>query len=127
MKLYCSECGMLLKIIRKPLQKYGIIIDCVVPHICLDEVVEIDLNLKPIDLTPSDSKGKFVKSLNELGARSILGSVSTGELRDRRYEVEKEKIPAKSNTTAPSNIKDMISKMANSLPVHTLEEPESEE
>ena len=125
MKLYCAECGLPLTIKRVPLPKYATIIDTVVPHVCLDNPIEIDL--KPIDNRPlqKEVKGKFVKSLNDLGnqgGKGIFGGVSTADLHDRRFDPGE---PIKS--TAPPNILNLIDQLGPTQPAHNLGDFESED
>ena len=118
MKLFCSDCGLLLKLTRKALPKYGTILDLVDPHTCLEVPVD------PLSIINAPSIGeipKFVSSLNDLKPSpsnnlreprrsSMLG---TDDLRDMRFD-QQDKRPS----TAPSSVLDQIKQMGNSIPVH---------
>lgn len=108
--VYCANCGTRLNITRKAMPKLGKIIDIVEYHICPDEPVEFDLT--PVDLptfTEDAENNKFIKSLNDLQPPSILGSLRSDDLRDRRPT---EQI----KTTAPSSLNDLIKSLGPSTP-----------
>ena len=122
MKLYCSGCGLLLKVTRKALPKYGTILDLVEPHTCLEVPVD------PASIIEAPSIGeipKFVSSLNDLKPSpsnnlreprrsSMLG---TDDLRDMRFD-QQDKRPS----TAPSSVLDQIKQMGNSIPSHEMKD-----
>lgn len=134
MKLYCANCGLHLKVIRKALQKLGTIIDLVEPHKCLETPIDPATIMKEAPLSSGD-QNKFVESLNELNpptSHGIAQGVSegkslrpssmtgTGDLRDRRFD--QSKIPS----TAPSSVLDQIKQMGNSIPVHDIRDDSAE-
>jgi len=89
--------------------KLGKIIDIVEYHVCPDEPVEFDLT--PIDLpifNEDVENNKFIKSLNDLQPPSILGSLRSDDLRDRR---PKEQI----KTSAPPSLKDLFKSLEPSI------------
>jgi hypothetical protein len=130
MKLYCSNCGLQLKINRKALPKLGTIIDLVDQHECLEIPVDpssIIVNAPSIDGIP-----KFVKSLNELASplsagnsegRSLRPSRMTGtdDLRDRRVDQD-----PKAVSSAPLSVLDQIKSIGNSIPSHELKDDPSD-
>jgi hypothetical protein len=110
--LYCANCGTRLNILRKALPKFGLIVNVVEYHECLDEPIELDL--KPIDIPifkEVKDKNKFVQNLNDLStSKSIIGEVDSNTLRDRRFENAKElKEPSKVST--PSEVLNLINSM----------------
>lgn len=130
MKIYCSNCGLLLKLTRKALPKYGTVLDLVDPHTCLE--VPVDPASIIIDATPIGEIPKFVSSLNDLESsrnqgmarvhkenygegKSLRPSSMTGtnDLRDMRFD-QQDKRPS----TAPSSVLDQIKSMSNSIPSH---------
>jgi hypothetical protein len=123
--LYCSNCGIQLRINRKALPNLGIILDLVEPHTCLE--VPIDPS-KVIVVAPiiASNQSKFVESLNGLKSlpqpqsegRSLRPSLMTGtdNLRDRRFDGKE--VPS----TAPPSILDQIKSMSNSIPVNEVKE-----
>jgi len=119
--VYCANCGTKLSISRKALPKYGKIIDVVEYHTCPDEPI-------PLDLTPNEvppfvemkEKNKFVQNLNDLKSQSILGSIGTNALRDRREET-----PIKSS--APASIIDSIGKDIHTTPAHNIEDIDNDD
>ena len=128
MKLYCSNCGLQLKTIRKAVPKLGTILDLVEPHTCLESPV--DPSTLVIVASPFEGEQKFVKSINKLGpspfqplsegsermpSRSTM--TGTDDLRDRRFDQEP-KIPS----TAPRSVIDQIKTLHNSIPSHELKD-----
>lgn len=119
--VYCANCGTKLAISRKALPKYGKIIDIVEYHVCPDEPI-------PLDLTPNEvppfvevkEKNKFVQNLNDLKSQSILGTIGTNSLRDRREEA-----PVKS--LAPSAILDSINNSLHTPLAHDLEDIDNDD
>ena len=138
MNLYCANCGLRLPLIRKAIPKLGMIVDLVPYHTCSEGAPTFNPDhLQNIAALPEEGKDKFVKSLNELKplervnplpfepihttekqARS-LGTVSTLELRDRRFEADDTV-----KSTAPSNVLSMIKEMMPSEPSTPIEDPE---
>jgi hypothetical protein len=137
MKLYCANCGANLTIIRKALPKLGVIVNLVQYHECLP-VVEGDIKFN-FDAKPAPSvegMNKCVQSLNALEPaksgiplfdnpnkeipammnRKPFGGVGTDDLRDRRFDHEKDIV----SSTAPSSIADQIRQMQNSIPANDL-------
>lgn len=124
--VYCSACGTSLTIKRKPMPKFGRIIDIVDPHVCLDDPIEIDLTPNPVPAyVEEEKKGKFVQKMDELQHEvhiRPISSIGTDTLGDRR-SVEHIKSDIKS--TAPSNLLGYMKDMSNSTPAHDLgEEPD---
>jgi hypothetical protein len=135
-KLFCSNCGLQLKIIRKAIPKFGTIIDLVEVHKCL----ETPINPMEVIVEAPISKGdrnKFVESLNglkpstthpaalkaaqETYPKSRLSSMTgTDDLRDRRFDGKE--IPS----TAPSSVLDQIKSMGNSIPANELKDDSTE-
>ena len=91
--VYCSECGTKLMIKRKALKGYARIIDLIDPHICSEEVKELDLT--PVE-EPSiyDGEKKFESGISTLTAKNL-------SLSDRREKAD-------IKTTAPSSLLEMI-------------------
>jgi hypothetical protein len=119
--VYCANCGKRLNIKRKGLKKYAAIIDIVEYHEC-GEMVEFDL--KPVDIptfTEVEGKNKFVKKLNKLQPSPNIGSISTGTLKDRRFESEEKQ---EKKSSAPDSVQQMLKTMMNSEPAHELKESE---
>jgi hypothetical protein len=127
MKIYCANCGLSLKLIRKALPKYATIVDLVAYHECLEEPVEIDLKAVHNEPLSVPGKDKFVKKLSDLGSTvtAIPGGISTEDLRDRRFERGSDE---QAKSTAPLAVLDHVKTAVNSAPVHELvENPESED
>jgi hypothetical protein len=133
MKLYCSNCGVNLKLIRKALPKYGTVIDLVEPHKCLDSPVDPHTAIINAPVFEGESD-KFVKSLNELKPSDVhpmgvsfekrprvSSMTGTDDLRDRRFDQE-----SKIASTAPSSVLDQIKQMGNSIPSHDLKDDTSD-
>jgi len=133
MKLYCANCGKLLKHTRKALPKIGTIVDLVEYHECSKEPIPFDIDPSTIvEAPPVEGMDKFVKSLNNLDIakkatetvtkKSLRPSsmIGTDNLRDRRYEQEP-------RSSAPSTIVDQIRQFENSIPEHELEESKKSE
>jgi len=136
-KLYCSECGMTLKVHRKAIKGLGRIVEIVEPHICLDEPIQPDFSIDPAPPYVKEPKGKFVQILNELkpgpgvwpepalhGASEgfqppFPKMVGTDDLRDRRT-IDYDK------STAPLSILRNIGSMSNALPTNNLQPERSE-
>lgn len=132
MKLYCSNCGMSLKVVRKALPSLGIIVDLVTYHECAEELIPFYIDPSNIlEAAPVEGKDKFVKSLNDLApslamspgtnyseGKSLRPSSMTGtdNLRDRRFDQD-----SKAKSSAPPNVLDQIKSQGNSIPSHDLE------
>ena len=133
MKLYCANCGIQLRLIRKALPKYGTIIDLIEYHQCLE--IPVDPNTVIIEAPiASEESSKFVQSLNDLKPPSAFSRgfeegdnlrpsrmTGTDNLRDRRFDHDPEV-----NSTAPSSVLDQIKAMGNSIPAHDLKDDTSE-
>ena len=134
MKLFCANCGIKLRIIRKAVPKLGVIIDLVETHTCLETPVDSTSVIVEDPISAADQK-KFVESLNGLKStrdqgmgrihkenygegKSLRPSSMTGtdDLRDRRFEKDELK------STAPSSILDQIKHMSNSIPANDLKD-----
>ena len=131
MKLFCANCGIKLRIIRKAVPKLGVIIDLVETHTCLETPVDSTSVIVEAPISAADQK-KFVESLNGLKplhpldervrqmgeGKSLRPSSMTGtdDLRDRRFEKDEPK------STAPSSILDQIKHMSNSIPANDLKD-----
>jgi hypothetical protein len=108
MNLYCSECGLRLTLFRKSMApKYNIIIDVVVPHVCLDEPVMPDLKPDPLPImSPTEPNGKFVQKLNDLKPRSLkpldIEDPSIGDKRPSEYT------RSELSTSAPKSVLEAI-------------------
>jgi|GEM_PF-1258206 len=130
MKLYCSNCGTPLQIIRKALPKLGLIVNLVSYHECSAEPLAIDFSNLPEagEFVPIEGKQKFVQSLNALEPSRTMKAVSsdkgmavgrrfsgvgTDDLRDRRFDQD-----SKVKSTAPASIAEQISLMSNSIPAN---------
>lgn len=122
MKLYCTECGSHLPIIRKAMPKYSCIVDMIEPHVCLDKPIEIDLKPAPSVEFIKQVRGKFVEKLNELQPPSPLASLSTGDLRDRRSVAD-----VRADSTAPANLLRQMKELSGTPPVHDLKDPGDED
>jgi hypothetical protein len=128
--VYCSECGKKIEVMRKALPKFGAIIDIIEPHECSEEPIELDLKQTAIPtFDTSPKKGKFVQKLNDLSPskvnQGIVGSISSEDLRDRRFESEEKKVE---KSTAPKSVLEMIKEFDNTSSDATIEEdPGSEE
>jgi hypothetical protein len=125
MKLFCANCGLQLRTIRKAVPKYGTILDLVEPHTCLETPVDPTTVLIEAPISTED-RNKFVESLNGLKPpASPLGSIDraprrpsmtgTDDLRDRRFDG---KVPS----IAPSSVLDQIKSMSNSIPAHDIKD-----
>lgn len=135
MKLYCANCGMKLNRIRKAVPKHGIILDLIEVHTCLESPVDPLSVIFEAPIASSD-RNKFVESLNglkpakpEIGRnysekRSLRPSSMTGtdDLRDRRFDNEKEQV----SSTAPLSVLEQIKKMGNSIPANELKDDTTE-
>jgi len=121
--LYCANCGMKLQLSRKALPKLGIIVDVVSYHECSEVPIPFSIEDAPGEFIPIEGKDKFVKSLNELSPRKRMPMTGTDNLRDRRFDQEKEV-----KSSAPSGVLSQIRQLSNSIPAHDIEpeEPESE-
>lgn len=125
--LYCSQCHLPLKMYRKAMPKYATIVELVEPHTCLD--VPAEFNFKPAepikyeDLEHKQDRVKFDQKLMDLKPKGF-GSVSTADLRDRRFEGDAE---TKTKSSAPGSILSMIDSMANSTPTKSLTDLPSED
>ncbi len=135
MKLYCANCGLPLHLTRKALPAFGAIVDLVDYHECAAEPIPFDLS-KEVKFVPVEGKDKFVQSLNALEppralrtdafgdaqkARGLMEPrrpimTGTDDLRDRRFDAEKET----TKSTAPSSIAEQIRLMTNSIPANDL-------
>lgn len=119
--VYCANCGTRLNIMPKAVK--GNVVTLVEYHECPDEPVELDLT--PVDIPTFEEiedKNKFVEKLNNLSPRSVLGSMSTGELRDMRDE-ESDETGFKS--TAPENLLDQLKVSQPTIPEGDIgEEPD---
>lgn len=147
MKLYCSNCGLQLKIIRKAMPKFGTIIDLVEPHKCLETPIDPNTIIVEAPVFIGD-RDKFVKSLNKLiptnigreighshsEGKSLRPSSMTGTdgLRDSLYQLPKDhrfdpepKPGLKS--TAPKTLLNIIEGIENSTPERDIINPKSEE
>lgn len=107
-QFYCSQCHKELTITRKALPKFGVIVELVDPHVCLD--VAADFNFAPAEVPV-----KINSKLMDLDRPKGFGSVSTADLRDRRFEGDAE-TKTKIKTSAPGSILSMIDSMANTNP-----------
>ena len=135
-RFYCADCGKLLNVTRKALPKYATIIDIVEVHECSDEPVKFDLEPIIEPTTVNSGKRKFVQKLNDLNsptAIASIGSISTEDLRDRRFDLEpkqprldtsKNKPSIKS--IAPTHLLDMLNSIENSIPDKPIADLESE-
>ena len=96
MKLYCSNCGKLLKHSRKALPKLGLIVDLVTYHECSEVLIPFEIDPSVIiEAAPIEGKDKFVLSLNDLKHPLHPSSmIGTDDLRDRRFEQGKPKSSA---------------------------------
>lgn len=128
MKLFCANCGVQLTVIRKAVPSAGTILDLVNPHECL--AIPVDPSKVIVLATNKEGEYKFVKSLNDLPSKSIVGAIpivekenlarslrpssmtGTADLRDRRFD---------NKTTAPESVLDQIKTMSNSIPSNKLE------
>jgi len=136
MKLYCSNCGMLLQHIRKALPKLGIIVDLVSYHECLEIPMPFCPSSSPATtkFKPIEGKEKFIQSLNELAIPNkpinkfepVKGKrprmIGTDNLRDRRFDQE-----SKENSSAPPNIIGQIKTQGNSIPLHSFKDDSDSE
>ena len=125
--VYCSNCGTKLHVTRKALKKYSKIIDIVEYHECPDEPVELDLT--PVDVPlfmATEGKDKFVKKMNDLSPTSILGSLGTHALRDRRFEELHKEQPKDKFSSAPQALLNQIEGMIGTAPAHKMEDPDEE-
>lgn len=99
--VYCSSCGKLLSITRRALPKYGRIIELVEWHECLHEPIALDLIPNPVPSYVESKHSKFVQYLNELQPPPALGTLSSGDFRDRRHA---ENVKSEIDSTAPVGI-----------------------
>lgn len=124
MKFFCSNCGIQLNYTRKAVPKFGTIINLIDPHKCLEIPVD-PAEVIVFSSFPQESQ-KFVESLNKLKlTREEIkekplnsSSISTADLRDRRFEKEESK------STAPSTVLSQIKQMTGSAPAHDIRESE---
>lgn len=109
--VYCSECGMKLNITKKALKGYGLIINLVEPHECLNVPVELDLTPSEIPIG-KEAGGKFVQNLNKLRPSQVN---QTNDLRDRRKD------PDIKTSAPPSIIQQTKNLMNSSEPENSIE------
>ena len=109
-RFYCAECGKLLTVTRKAPPKYATIIDIVEVHKCSKEPIEFDLQPVDTPFKPVKDKQKFVQKLNDLNSisKSSIGSISTEDLRDRRFEPGPELTKLRTDLSAPQSIANMV-------------------
>ena len=84
--IYCSACGHKSLVHRKALPNYGKIIDVIEPHVCTEEVQELDL--KPMEVPTQTIKGennKFVEKINELNPKPKNIFEPTGDKRPKDF------------------------------------------
>ena len=114
--LYCSQCHLELKMTRKALPKYATIVELVEPHTCLE--IPVEFNFNPAEVP--------IWKLGIDADRPIIpkgfGSVSTADLRDRRFEPKSDV-----KSTAPESIRSMIDHMVNTNPSKPLTDLPSED
>lgn len=131
MKLYCGYCGAQLHLTRKALPKLGLIVDIVDYHECFAEPVPFDTS-KVEKFIPVEGKDLFKQGLDKIepprSGRAEAASFTTrnerrpsmqgtDDLRDRRFDAEKEV-----KSTAPNSIADQIRQMQNSIPAREVSE-----
>lgn len=121
--VYCANCGMCLKITRKALPKLHRIIDVVEYHECTDQPMPLDL--EPLDVptfAPDNANGhdKFVKNLNRLSPKSVLGAMGSDSLKDRRM------ITDRTASSAPIGALEVLKSMTPKGPEREGDDPESE-
>jgi hypothetical protein len=98
--VYCSDCGTKLKVGRKAMPKYNTIIDVIEPHVCPEEMVELDLKPDPLPPFVKLPKGKFMTKLDELQAAPLPeGSGDRRPTENVRKEI---------TSTAPRNVLDQL-------------------
>lgn len=122
--VYCANCGTRLQIMRKALPKYARIIDLVEYHECPDEPVPFDLTPEEVPVFAPEIKGekaKFVQKLNDLSPQSIIGAMSSVDMRDRRNAAD---LRSEISSTAPKGLIKNLLNLPNSSPTHDLEEPD---
>lgn len=139
MNLYCANCGLRLPLIRKAIPILGMIVEVIPYHECPEKMSEFHPKHEMNAIaSPVEGKDKFVQLLNDLKplkrvnplpfepihttekqARN-LGTVSTFELRDRRFEADD--TPVKS--TAPSDVLRMIREMSPTEPANSIDDLE---
>ena len=119
-QFYCSQCHKELTVTRRALPKYATIVELVDPHTCLE--VPVEFNFKPAEV-PTKAKETDKQYLDNTFGPKGFGSVSTADLRDRRFEGDAE---SKTKTSAPGSILSMIDSMANTTPVKPLTDLPSE-
>lgn len=142
---YCANCGAALSITRKALPQIGIVVDLVNFHECTESPVPFDPQCPSPNAVPIAGKDAFLQSLNSVKyskpaavqmpektdaqsllplrqdphkqfAREAFKGVGTDDLRDRRFDNEKDL-----KSTAPDSVADQIRLMANSIPSNELD------
>ena len=84
--IYCSACGHKSLVHRKALPNFGRIIDITEPHVCTEEIQELDL--KPMEVPTQTIKGennKFVDKINELKPKTKDIFEPTGDKRSKEF------------------------------------------
>ena len=83
--IYCSACGHKSLVHRKALPNYGKIIDVIEPHVCTEEVQELDLKPMEVPTQPLKGSNKFVDYLNELKPKVKDIFEPTGDKRPKDF------------------------------------------
>ena len=83
--IYCSACGHKSLVHRKALPNYGKIIDVIEPHVCTEEVQELDLKPMEVRTQPLKGSNKFVDYLNELKPKVKDIFEPTGDKRSKEF------------------------------------------
>ena len=83
--IYCSACGHKSLVHRKALPNFGKIIDVIEPHVCTEEVQELDLKPMEVPTQPLKGSNKFVDYLNELKPKVKDIFEPTGDKRSKEF------------------------------------------
>ena len=117
--VYCSVCGTKMTVTRKAVRKLGRIVELIDPHKCHEEPIDLDLNPVEVPSYVEEGNKKFVQNLNKLVS---LSTVSTSNLRDRRFDVEQEE---EASSTAPQSLIQNLRSMQHSPPARPIPEGNS--
>ena len=84
--IYCSACGHKSLVYRKALPNFGRIIDITEPHVCTEEVQELDLKPMEVPNQPiKNENNKFIEKINELNPKPKNVFEPTGDKRPKEF------------------------------------------
>ena len=84
--IYCSACGHKSLVHRKALLNFGRIIEIIEPHVCTEEVQEVDLKPMEVPNQPiKNENNKFIEKINELNPKPKNVFEPTGDKRPKEF------------------------------------------